>query len=147
MRFNTTTGYAFQIMLYLTINRRIVSSMELTEYIAVSQRYVIQVARKLRSGGLIVTKNGMCGGYALLKEPAFISAYDIIVIMEGGVCIPESLITAVTDIQNGYNSFLLLVEYIETYLRFMTLDKLADKNINEWHRTSIDAIGLQIVST
>ena len=89
----------------------------------------------------------MCGGYALLKEPTFISAYDIIVIMEGGVCIPESLITAVTDIQNGYNSFLLLVEYIETYLRFMTLDKLADKSINEWHRSSIDAIGLQIVST
>jgi len=126
MRLNKSTGYALQILLYLTKNRRIVSSMELTENIAVSQRYLIQIAGKLRSGELVITTIGMGGGYALFKEPALISVYDIIVLMEGGICIPQNLTTSVNNLSNLYDIFLLLTEYIETYLRSVTLDKLTD---------------------
>jgi len=146
MQFNATTGYALQIMLYLTKNRRTVSSMELAENITVSKRYLMQIASKLRSGGLVVTRIGVSGGYTLLKEPALISAYDIIVLMEGGVFVPESLTTSLDNILNLNDVLKLLTEYIETYLRSMTLDKLADRNINEWHGKFTETVEMHIAS-
>jgi len=126
MQFNASTGYALQIMLYLTKNRRIVSSMELTENIAVSQRYLIKIAGKLRNGGLVVTRIGMDGGYTLPKEPSMISVYDVIVLMEGGVHIPESVAAPVYFKSRLNDIFQLLQEHVETYLRSVTLDKLTN---------------------
>ena len=126
MQFNASTGYALQIMLYLTKNRRVVSSMELIENIAVSQRYLHKIAGKLRNGGLVVTKIGMSGGYTLHKEPSLISVYDIILLMEGGIHIPESVVPPVYIKSRLDDTLLQLKEYFEEYLRSVTLDKLSN---------------------
>jgi len=126
MQFNASTGYALQIMLYLTKNRRVVSSMELIENIAVSQRYLHKIAGKLRNGGLVVTKIGMSGGYTLHKEPSLISVYDVILLMEGGIHIPESVVSPVYIKSRLDDTLLQLKEYFEDYLRSVTLDKLSN---------------------
>ena len=126
MQFNASTGYALQMMLYLTKNRRIVSSMELTENIAVSQRYLHKIAGKLRNGGLVITKIGASGGYALDKEPSLINVYDVILLMEGGLHIPDSVAKPTYIKSSLDDSFCQLKEYVETYLRSITLDKLAN---------------------
>ena len=146
MQFNASTGYALQIMLYLTKNRRIVSSMELKENIEISQRYLFQITGKLRSGGLIETRIGVNGGCALFKEPSLISTYDVIKLMEGGVYIPESVITAVC-IKTGMDDILkLLTEYMKAYFRSMTLNKLTGSEINEWHAEFTNTIEMHIAT-
>ena len=78
MQFNSTTGYAIQMMIYLAKNmRRIVPSVELSEYITVSQRYLLQIAGKLRDGGFIGVNRGMAGGYHLLQDPSQLNIYDV----------------------------------------------------------------------
>ena len=144
MQFNASTGYALQIMLYLAKNKRIVSSMELTENIKVSQRYLLQIAGKLRCGGLIVTRIGMNGGYTLYKDPSMISVYDVIVLIEGGIYIPEDVIKAIYIKSRLDDILILLKNYMEAYLRSMTFDKLADWNVNEWHTKFSNKIEMHI---
>jgi len=146
MQFNTTTIYALQIMLCLTQNRRIVSSSELSDTLSISQRYIINIAGRLRVGGLIVTKNGMGGGYSLLKESSQISAFDIIKLMEDGINIPDC-ISEVVNIGSSLQCTLsLLIDYMETYLRSMTIDRLVDKNVNDWQNEFTELVKQHINS-
>ena len=131
MQLNTSTGYALQIMLYLAGHNRIVSSSELSEHINVSQRYLTHINKKLRKGGFIESHAGIHGGYSLLREAADISLYDIIVLMEGRLSIPESII------KNGSEKLHIVLdligEYLITYLRTITFDKLVDRDVNNWN--------------
>ena len=68
MQLNVSTCYAMQIMLDLAHNKKIVPSLKLTANLPVSQRYVLQIAGKLRDGGLVSAHPGMKGGYTLAKE-------------------------------------------------------------------------------
>ena len=91
MQLNISTCYAMQMMVYITRNKRIVSSAELSEKLKISQRYVLQLAAKLRDGGLLSTYAGVNGGYVLGKEMSTISAYNVLSIMEGDMSIPDCL--------------------------------------------------------
>jgi Rrf2 family protein len=145
MRINTSTHYAIRVMLYLAEQNRIVPSAELAERIAISQRYLMQISAKLRDGGLIGTTIGMSGGYALIREPSLISAYDVVTLMEGAVDIPGSA----ADMPDGsklYNALCLLKDYVETYLRSITLDKLANKSMTEWQKEFADIVETHIAA-
>jgi Rrf2 family protein len=83
MQLNTSTDYAIRIMLYLAKCNRIASSTELSKNIAVSQRYLLLIAAKLRDGGLLGVNAGPSGGYYLRKEASQISVYDVVVLLEG----------------------------------------------------------------
>lgn len=133
MQFNTSTGYAIQILIYLANNmKRIVPSVELSENITVSQRYLLQIAGKLREGGLIGVNKGMTGGYHLLHDPSQINVYDIIAHMEGGIVIPENSRSIVVENKILKDAFYHLNDYFKTYLRIMTIDRLTDKGEEEW---------------
>jgi len=127
VQFNVSTGYAFRIMIYLAKNDRTVSSTELSENILISRRYLLQIASKLRDGRLVETSMGMSGGYTLLKKPSLITAYDIILQIEGGVFIPNSIDDKKNEKSNLYFTMNLLKNYAEAYLNSVTLEKLADK--------------------
>jgi Rrf2 family protein len=103
--------------------------MELAESVSVSRRYILQIAGKLRNGGLIGVNKGMSGGFHLLRAPEEISMYDIIALMEGGVNIPSGA-------EDGYmalgEAFDFLRDCLETYLRMMTLERLSGVSIDEW---------------
>ncbi|MDR1203979.1 MAG: Rrf2 family transcriptional regulator [Peptococcaceae bacterium] len=145
MRINTSTHYAIRVMLYLAEQKRIVPSAELAEHIAISQRYLMQISAKLRDGRLIGTTVGMSGGYALLKDPSLISAYDVVALMEGVADIPGSA----ADIPDGsklYNALSLLRDYVETYLRSIRLDRLTDKNMAEWQEEFADIVETHIAA-
>jgi Rrf2 family protein len=139
MRINTSTHYAIRVMLYLAEQKRIVPSAELSEAIQISQRYSMQIIAKLRDGGIIGTTMGMSGGYALLKEPSRISVYDIVTLMEGVVNIPGSA----ADMPDGsklHDALRLLKDYVETYLRSMTLDRLTDENTEDRNARFTDMV-------
>ena len=52
---------------------------------AVPANFLAQILCELRDGGLITSKRGSQGGYALARPPDQISLYDIVVVIEGDI--------------------------------------------------------------
>ncbi len=52
---------------------------------AVPPNYLGQILSELRDGGLITSRRGKTGGYALARPPEDISLYDILTLVEGEV--------------------------------------------------------------
>ncbi len=52
---------------------------------AVPANYIAQILSELREGGLITSRRGKTGGYALARPPEEISLYDIITLVEDDV--------------------------------------------------------------
>ncbi len=52
---------------------------------AVPANYLVQILSELRNGGLILSKRGKQGGYALAREPESVTLYDIVSLIEGDV--------------------------------------------------------------
>ena len=55
----------------------------LAEVEAVPPPFLAQILQKLRHGGLIVSRRGVQGGYALARPPGEISVLDILIAVEG----------------------------------------------------------------
>lgn len=49
----------------------------------VPANYLVQILSELRNGGLIVSRRGKQGGYALAREPETISLLDVVEVIEG----------------------------------------------------------------
>jgi len=49
---------------------------------AVPANYLVQILNELRNGGLIVSRRGKQGGYALARPAAEISIYDIVRVVD-----------------------------------------------------------------
>ncbi len=58
---------------------------EMAEHEAVPPNYLVQILGELREGGLITSRRGKQGGYALARNPELISLYDIVVLVEGAL--------------------------------------------------------------
>jgi len=50
---------------------------------SVPANYLVQILSELRNGGLITSRRGKQGGYALARAPEDISLYDIVKLIEG----------------------------------------------------------------
>ena len=50
---------------------------------AVPANYLVQILSELRNGGLITSRRGKQGGYALARPPQDITLYDIVKLIEG----------------------------------------------------------------
>ena len=136
MKLNVLTCYAMQSILYMAKNKRVVPSSELSEKLHISQRYVFQIAAKLRDCGFIITHQGVNGGFALKKEASEISVYDVIMAMEGDMNIPKCIIASPgCGGEPCKNSSLLdtlchMRDYLDTYLRSITFESLAEMDIS-----------------
>jgi Rrf2 family transcriptional regulator, cysteine metabolism repressor len=56
---------------------------ELARIEAVPANYLVQILSELRNGGLIISRRGKQGGYALARPPEAITLYDIVKLIEG----------------------------------------------------------------
>ena len=52
---------------------------------AVPANFLAQILSELRNGGLITSRRGIQGGYALARPPDQISLFDIIEVIEGDI--------------------------------------------------------------
>jgi len=111
-----------QIILYLARSNKIVSSAELSESLQISQRYILQIARKLRDGEMIDTHIGMSGGYTLKKEASTVSVYDMVSLLEGEMHIPSCIIKYKND--TLHTTLSMSKKYIDTFFSSITLDQL-----------------------
>ena len=58
---------------------------ELAKTEDVPANYLVQILSELRNGGLIVSRRGKQGGYALARSPENITLFEIVKVIEGDV--------------------------------------------------------------
>ena len=97
---------------------------ELAEAEAVPANYLVQILGELREGGMIVSRRGKQGGYALARPPETISLYDIVVLIEGAL-LEFNHSSQGRSTRRVHAAWAAIRDALETKTRELTLDKLA----------------------
>ncbi len=86
MKLSVKVDYACRVLAQLTRQRPgddLAHIEELARLEAVPANYLVQILSELRNGGLITSRRGKQGGYALARPPAEITLYEIVKVIEG----------------------------------------------------------------
>lgn len=105
---------------------------ELARIEAVPANYLVQILTELRNGGLIISRRGKQGGYALSRPPEEITLYDIVKVIEGDIL---ELNTASSG-QSGRRVMQIWREVrrkLEESCKAYTLDMFASKVADEMY--------------
>ena len=134
MQLNVTTDYAIRVILYLSMKGGISSSKELSEKMAIPEKYVLKVARKLSEAGLTKTHIGKNGGFSVIKPTEKISLLDIISTMENTTkinrCLDEDNFCSryATETCPVRSFYCILQEEFENKLSLITIQDLISKS-------------------
>ena len=87
MRLSSTDIYAFQALGYLGLQDggRWVSSDEISERTRVARPYLVRILAMLTNKGVVKSKKGLGGGYALARKPQLISLCEVVRAVDGPV--------------------------------------------------------------
>ena len=99
---------------------------------AVPANYLVQILSELRNGGLIMSRRGKQGGYALARPPEEITLLDIVRVIEGELI----ELTTSGDGQSGKRVHQIWREVrdaLEAKAKSYTLDKLATRGAGEMY--------------
>lgn len=105
---------------------------ELARVESVPANYLVQILSELRNGGLILSRRGKQGGYALARDPEQISLYDIVKLIEGEVL-------ALNGAGEGFSAapvdaaWRRIRDGIEASCRASTLDQLVNRSADEMY--------------
>lgn len=88
MKLSVKVDYACRVLAQLARtygSDRLAHIEDLAKVEAVPANYLVQILSELRNGGLISSKRGKQGGYALARAPQDVTLYDIVSLIEGDV--------------------------------------------------------------
>lgn len=92
LQFQMTTDYAIRILGYLAAHgNRLTQASELAERSGITYPYTMKIIRQLKTARLLNSERGPQGGYRISKNPAEITIYDVVVVMEGDICLNRCL--------------------------------------------------------
>jgi len=89
LKFSTRSRYGLRAMVDLALNyvpTEPIPLSQVAERQGLSEGYLEQLMTFLRKGGLVRSVRGSQGGYMLAREPALITAGEIIRCLEGPLC-------------------------------------------------------------
>ncbi|WP_297404957.1 Rrf2 family transcriptional regulator [uncultured Cetobacterium sp.] len=85
MLISREVDYGIRIVLLLCESRRKMDAKEISEISGISIRFTLKILGKLTSSNLVESFRGAKGGYLVSKNPAQISVYDVMDVLEGGI--------------------------------------------------------------
>lgn len=103
-----------------------------------SSSYLHQIIQPLKKAGIVMSKEGVKGGYSLAKNPKNITIFEILESLEG----PLSLVKCLSKQKNicqhtkncpSRNSFSLIQDDIKKILQKRTLAELNEKQFQKKH--------------
>ncbi|KAF0096231.1 MAG: BadM/Rrf2 family transcriptional regulator [Puniceicoccaceae bacterium 5H] len=86
MKLSLKVGYACQVLAQLGRaygQAELPHIEDLASAEQIPQNYLVQILNELRNAGVIISKRGKQGGYALARSPREITLYDIVCAVEG----------------------------------------------------------------
>lgn len=136
MRLSTKGRYALEALVMLSLKTKEDKNISLTEICAetsLSQRYLDQLFRDLKTNGIVISKKGKNGGYQLNKPIAEITVGEILRAVEGslspvkcidneycdrvGICITRDLWIDIYDEINSVINNITLQSLVDDYKR------------------------------
>ncbi len=134
MRITSKGRYAVTAMLDIAIHQAdsLVSIKEIAKRQNISEPYLEQLLGLLRKSGMLVSRRGPGGGYALANSPSSINISSIVEAVGEGVDV--TICAGSGDCNNGHmclthNLWASLSYQIDDFLSRVTLDKLfTDRN-------------------
>ncbi len=98
MRLTRAGEYAVRCVIYLAMSGRdvLVSRKEIASKAAIPAQFLAKIAQELAKAGIIEIRQGVRGGFILIKDPADITLLDVVETMIGEiylndcVCRPSS---------------------------------------------------------
>ncbi len=83
--FSKKCEYGLQAILYLAANmdREVISSEEIAKTLNIPKEFVSKILQSLTESGLVYSKKGKSGGFALAKDPKRIRLIDIVGAIDG----------------------------------------------------------------
>ena len=88
MKLSVKVDYACRVLAQLARRKffdELAHIEQLAEIEGVPANYLVQILSELRNGGLITSRRGKQGGYALARPAEEITLYDIVSLIEGDV--------------------------------------------------------------
>ena len=88
MKLSLKVEYACRVLAQLARcqgNQQLSHIEELAKAEQIPANYLVQILNELRNGGLIISRRGKQGGYALAKNPDEITLYDVVRVIDGEV--------------------------------------------------------------
>lgn len=91
MKLSTRGRYGVRLMLELAIHygEGPILLKEIAQNQGVSEKYLWQLISPLKTMGLVTSRRGLHGGYALGKAPEFITVREILQVLEGALCLVD----------------------------------------------------------
>ena len=91
MRLSTKGRYGVRLMLDLAIHEGLgpVTLKEIAARQEISEKYLSNLIPLLRNAGLVHSVRGSQGGYTLARLPRDITMKDILLVLEGSMCLVE----------------------------------------------------------
>jgi Rrf2 family protein len=82
---STKSDYAIKALVRLALGNgdSPVQAREISDFAGIPAKFLEQVMRDLREGGLVTSQRGKGGGYALARDPWAISFADVIDLIDG----------------------------------------------------------------
>jgi Rrf2 family cysteine metabolism transcriptional repressor len=130
MKLSVKVDYACRVLAQMARHRGgdgLAHIEELARLEAVPANYLVQILSELRNGGLITSRRGKQGGYALARRPENITLLDIVKVIEGDLL-------DVTTSGDGLSGRLVndvwkeIRTAFEAKVRSYTLDKMVAKS-------------------
>lgn len=83
--FSKKCEYGLQAVLYLSTQGRdaIISADEIARKLSIPKEFVSKILQSLTDSGIILSKKGKSGGFALAKDPRRIRLIDIVTAIDG----------------------------------------------------------------
>lgn len=136
MALNITTDYAVRILLYLASNASVgvsVSGKEIASEMNIPYNYFLKIVPNLKKAGFLISFQGKKGGYALKKQPADISIFDILHAMNDDIIINECLVNPSYCTRNHadhcavHNLYVSIQEHIDQKLKSVSLEEVVQQ--------------------
>lgn len=129
MKLSVKVDYACRVLAQLARKRGgdgLAHIEDLSRLEAVPANYLVQILSELRNGGLITSRRGKQGGYALARKPETITLLEIVRVIEGDLLD----VTTAGEGQSGRQVNQVWQDIrvaFEESARAVTLDKLVPK--------------------
>ncbi|MDX2185294.1 MAG: Rrf2 family transcriptional regulator [Opitutaceae bacterium] len=135
MKLSVKVDYACRVLAQLARQRgaeELAHIEDLARIEAVPANYLVQILSELRNGGLITSRRGKQGGYALARSPDEITLLDIVRVIEGELL-------EITPVGEGQSARRVnqvwqdVRQSLEEKAKSITLDRIAVRNNEEMY--------------
>ena len=138
MRITQEADYALRIAYLLAKDKGVLGAATLAERAGVSERFALKILRKLSQNGIVVSKKGAFGGYALAIPPEKANMRLIVEAIDGTVEISRCLDGAYECTRMGNKKhecafhliFAKINKSIAEKMETVTLDSLIGEDLN-----------------